>query len=97
LAAHILGYVGQISESELEQWKSKGYIGGEMIGQTGLEAYYEETLRGKSGVREVEINSYGQPLGETTTVEPKSGNSLVLTLDANLQRVAERALDWDMW
>ncbi len=97
LAAHILGYVGQITDDELNSLQDKGYIGGEMIGKTGLEVFYEDVLRGKPGQREVEINNYFKPLGEVQTVAPQPGNSLVLTLDANLQRVAERALEWDMW
>lgn len=97
LGAHMLGYVGQINESELKQWKEKGYIGGEMIGQTGLEAFYEDVLRGKPGVHQIEISSDFKPLTEVESVPPTPGNSLVMTIDANLQRVAERALDWDMW
>lgn len=97
LAAHVLGYVGQISDSELKTWEAKGYIGGEMIGQTGLEAFYEEALRGQPGMRQIEINNYFQPLTEVQSVPPRPGNSLVLTLDANLQRAAEKALDWGMW
>lgn len=97
MAAHILGYVGQINDRELEELESKGYLSGEMIGQTGLEAFYEETLRGKPGYREVEVDMTFKPLGEVKTVAPSPGQSLVLTLDANLQRVAERALEWAMW
>ena len=97
LAAHMLGYVNQISEEELKSRKAKGYLSGELIGSTGLEAYYEEILRGRPGVRQIEINNNFQPLGEVQTVPPQPGNSVVLTVDANLQRVAERALDWDMW
>lgn len=94
-AAHVLGYVGEINREELEQ--NPDYIPGDLIGQTGLEAFYERELRGKHGVRQVEIDMDNRPLGEVRSAEPQSGNSLVLTIDADLQRVAERALDWTMW
>lgn len=97
MAAHILGYVNEVSQDEMPDLKSKGYISGDLIGRTGLEAFYESVLRGKPGIRQVEINNYFQPLGEVLSSEPQSGNSIVLTIDANLQRVAERTLDWDMW
>lgn len=97
MAAHILGYVGRISDAELSQKKELGYIGGELVGQTGLEAYYESVLRGYPGVRQVEVNNYFKPLGEIESRAPKPGDNLVLTIDAKLQRVAEQALEWDMW
>jgi penicillin-binding protein 2 len=97
LAAHILGYVGRISDQELSQKKDLGYIGGELVGQTGLEAYYESVLRGYPGVQKVEINYSFKPLGEVESRPPKPGYNLVLTIDAKLQRVAEQALEWDMW
>lgn len=97
LAAHILGYVGEITEEELTTWKSKGYLAGELIGQTGLEAYYEEYLRGTPGMRRFEVNNAFEPLEEEVAIEPQAGQSLVLTIDAKLQAVAERALEWDMW
>jgi len=97
LAAHMLGYVGEISDSELEEWKGKGYLAGELIGQTGLEAYYEEYLRGEPGVRQIEINNSFEPLSEVVTRQPEPGDSLVLTIDSKLQATAERALAWDMW
>lgn len=97
LASHVLGYVGQISQEELERKRTNGYLGGEKVGKTGLEAYYESELRGRHGLRRVEVNSYFEPLGVVQSTPPRPGNSLVLTLDADLQRVAERALDWNMW
>ncbi|MFZ5824258.1 MAG: penicillin-binding protein 2 [Bacillota bacterium] len=97
LAAHMLGYVGEISDQELESWRQKGYMAGELIGQTGLEAYYEERLRGTPGIRQIEVNSGFEPLGEEMVREPRPGHNLVLTIDSKLQAVAEQALEWDMW
>lgn len=96
-AAHMLGYVGEITEDELQKQKANGYVAGELVGQTGLEAYYQEYLRGKPGIRQIEINNAFEPLDERLAKEPQPGNNLVLTIDAKLQAVAERALDWDMW
>jgi penicillin-binding protein 2 len=97
LAAHLLGYVNEISADELQKLKPNGYVGGELIGRTGLESFYENQLRGKPGVKQVVINNSSQPLGESQPVNPEPGNSLVLTIDLNLQKVAQRALEWDMW
>ncbi|HWI52290.1 MAG TPA: penicillin-binding transpeptidase domain-containing protein, partial [Symbiobacteriaceae bacterium] len=97
MAAHMLGYVNQVSQDQIDQSHSNKYILGELVGATGLEAYYDDYLRGKPGVRQVEINNYFQPLGEVQSTDPRPGNSIVLTVDAGLQQVAERALDWDMW
>jgi penicillin-binding protein 2 len=96
LAAQALGYVGSLSEQELEDLKANGYRNGDQIGKTGLEAFYENELRGKNGVRQIEVNSYAQPLAEIGRTEPESGHNLVLTLDAKIQKSAERALDWQM-
>lgn len=95
--AHLLGYVGEISEDELKQFKEQGYVGGEQIGQIGLEAFYEKELHGTPGKREVVINSYYQPVGVASVIEPKPGRNLTLTIDMDLQQQAERALEWAMY
>ncbi|HWI65315.1 MAG TPA: penicillin-binding protein 2 [Symbiobacteriaceae bacterium] len=97
MAAHTLGYVNQVSQEQIDTAHEHKYIPGELVGAKGLEAYYDDYLRGKPGIRQVEINNYFQPLGEVQATEPKPGNSIVLTIDAGLQQVAERALEWDMW
>lgn len=97
LAAQTIGYVGEISQEDLQQLESEGYIAGEVIGQTGLEAYYDTDLRGTPGKDEVLVDIYGEPVSPTRREEPEPGNSLVLTIDSRLQRVAERALDWQMY
>lgn len=95
--AHLLGYVGEINEEELKRLKEQGYVGGEQIGQIGLEAFYEKELHGTPGRREVMINSYYQPVGVASEVQPKPGRNLTLTIDMDLQQQAERALDWAMY
>lgn len=99
LAAHVLGYVGEISESDLQARRAAGYRRGDVIGQYGLERYYESQLRGSDGVRWVEVDVMFRPLGEVAERRrsPVAGNSLVLTLDAELQRRTEELLDYTMW
>lgn len=101
LASHVLGYIGEVSQSELdsqntEEAAAEGqtvYKLGDYVGKVGLEKYYDQTLRGTDGYRQVEVNAGGRPVSEVKTIEPEAGNSLVLTIDANLQRALEDALD----
>jgi len=97
LAAQTIGYVGEISDTELELYRSKGYRPGELVGQTGLEAYYESYLRGTPGAYQVPVDTNSRPIGPAQYQEPVPGKNLILTLDAKLQKVAERALDWQMY
>ena len=93
VASHILGYVGPISSTELETRKELGYSQNDIIGKTGIEATFEEFLRGTNGRKRIEMNSNGVIVGETETVESVMGNSVVLTLDMDLQAKAEEVLE----
>lgn len=97
LAAQVLGYVGEISDEELETYRKQGYVSGELVGQTGLEAYYEFLLHGKPGAYIIPVDNYAQPIGPAKVEEPTPGSNLVLTLDVKLQQTAQRALDWQMY
>lgn len=92
-AAHILGYVGTISSAEYENKKSMGYSQNDIIGKTGIEATFEEFLRGTNGTKRIEMNSNGLIVGETDTNESVMGNSVVLTIDMDLQSKAEEVLE----
>lgn len=92
-ASHILGYVGPISSSELETRKELGYSQNDIIGKTGIEATFEEFLRGTNGRKRIEMNSNGVIVGETETIESVMGNSVVLTLDMDLQAKSEEVLE----
>lgn len=94
LAAHVIGYVGQISESQLASARySKDYKGGDVIGKSGLEDYYEQYLRGQEGTRPVMVDHLGRWYADLPGgTSPTAGDNLKLSLDANLQRVAEQAL-----
>ena len=74
LAAHVLGYLGEISKEQLEALKDKGYKAGDIVGTSGVEAYYEDTLRGIDGKRIVEVDAY-QPRSEAVQKFPRRGPS----------------------
>ncbi len=99
LGVHALGYVGAISEADLEHIDRAAYSGTALIGKLGVESAYEKPLHGGNGYREVLVNALGrsvQGLGELApdlrTHAPAAGKDLVLSLDTKVQRVAEQAL-----
>ncbi len=94
LAAHVLGYVGEITGAQLENPRWAGYKMGDIVGQGGLESYYQDTLRGKDGGYQVEVDFRGRPTGHIGKgIEPRPGNDLVVTLDSTVQKAAEEALN----
>jgi len=92
LASHVLGYVGEISASELENLAEKGYNVGDIIGKTGLELYYEKYLRGKEGRELVEVNNVREKIRTLGVEEPIAGYDLILNIDSKLQEDVERIL-----
>ncbi len=98
LAAQTLGYIGEISQEELDQARDEGqlrrtgYRYGDIVGKTGLEKALEGRLRGKVGRQRVEINGQGELLEVLEERPPVAGEDLTLTLDMTLQRAAEKAL-----
>lgn len=97
LLAHILGYTGPISREELEARQAGGYLRDDVIGKSGVEASFEEELRGTYGARLVERDASGRLLEVIETIrEPEAGTNLMLTIDAEVQRRAETALIWGM-
>jgi penicillin-binding protein 2 len=97
LLSQILGYTGPVSAGQLDSLKAKGYLPDDILGKTGLEAYYEEQLRGTYGSETVERDASGRKLQVLDTIsEPKSGDSLRLTIDTKEQRYAQKALQWGM-
>jgi len=97
LLAHILGYTGPISRDELAARPSSGYLRDDVIGKTGIEASFEHELRGTYGARLVERNASGRLQEVIETIrEPEPGTNLMLTIDADMQRLAETALTWGM-
>ncbi|MDX6403675.1 MAG: penicillin-binding protein 2 [Blastocatellia bacterium] len=94
MLAHVLGYVGEISPEQLNkpELREKGYRPGDIIGQEGLEAVYDEYLRGRDGYRKVIVDSRGHIQNEVERVEPQSGQDIVTTIDLDLQHAAEDQL-----
>lgn len=91
LASHILGTVGKITEDELKS-RQNDYGFNDIIGKTGIEYVYEEYLKGKNGKRQIDMSVDGTATDEYISKEAISGSNVVLTIDANLQKVAEEAL-----
>ncbi|MES0872986.1 penicillin-binding protein 2 [Sinimarinibacterium thermocellulolyticum] len=91
-AAHIVGYVGGITEQELQQVDAAAYRGINQIGKIGVEKSREELLRGEPGAKIIEANAFGRPLRELDYRRGYPGRNLILSLDARVQLVAERAL-----
>jgi penicillin-binding protein 2 len=93
LAAHVLGYVGEISAEQLKALRSQGYRSGDSIGQNGMEAYYDRYLRGTPGLSQMRVDSLGrQRSGVVPKIPPHPGNAVRLTLDLKVQVAAEEAL-----
>jgi penicillin-binding protein 2 len=95
LASHVVGYTGQISAEELEEERYADYAQGDIIGWGGVERTYEQYLRGVRGERRVRVNNRGQILEDLTddgAPQAVPGNTVQLTLDADIQAITEDAL-----
>jgi len=95
MAAHIIGYLGEISKSELEISSDDFYRGGDLVGKMGLEKLREKELRGEKGSDSSEVNARGFEQQLLAHTEPIPGKEVRLTLDINLQQAAEEAMDKD--
>lgn len=91
-AAHILGYVGEISSAELKSVKYAGYKPGDLSGKSGVEKSFENYLRGERGGRQIEVNVTGQLVRVLKTVDAVPGNNVFLSFDLRLQEKAEDLL-----
>lgn len=95
LAAHALGYIGRINEQELQQIDPANYEGTDYIGKTGIEKFYEDLLHGEVGIEQVETNAQGRTLRVLDNTPPIPGLNLHLSLDVEMQRIAEKAFGED--
>lgn len=91
LASHVLGYIGRINEDEYKTRKDT-YAPDDYIGKTGIENIFEEYLKGEDGTRQIDMDVDGSQTGEYVTKEAVAGANIVLTIDSNLQKIAENAL-----
>jgi penicillin-binding protein 2 len=91
-AAQLFGTVGPINPAEVKSRRYRGLSQNAIIGQSGLEYYYDKYLRGTDGQEKVQVNALGQPQGDLPGVDPVAGHTLKLSLDLKLQQVGESAL-----
>jgi penicillin-binding protein 2 len=95
LAPQLLGYTGEISTPELRTLGKSGYVSGDVIGQSGIEATYNKYLFGVPGAARVRVDSLGRPRSaRTLTTQPQPGQTVRLTIDAGLQIAAQNALQY---
>jgi penicillin-binding protein 2 len=91
-AAHLIGYVGEVSEEDLNNPRYASYEPGDVVGKAGVEETYDQLLRGEDGSRDVVVDSHGREVGYLRTQHAIPGQDLKLTIDIDLQRTAELAL-----
>ncbi len=92
LLSHVVGYVGEISLEELRALQNKGYEGGDDIGKSGIEKFYESVLRGGVGGEEIEVDAVGRKVRSLSYRPGAPGKSLTLTIDLVIQRFVDTAL-----
>jgi len=93
LASHLIGYLGEVDENELKQAKDFPYRMGALIGKYGIEYRWETDLRGVDGGRQIEVDAMGREIKPLQSVASSPGNNLILTIDFELQKVAEEAFE----
>lgn len=93
LASHIIGYINSISQKQYEENKDKGYLMSDIYGQTGIEYVFESYLKGKNGIKQIDMSVDGSIVNEYVSEEAIQGSDVVLTIDANLQAITEQALE----
>lgn len=97
LVSQVIGYTGPVNATELPTLRSQGYLADDFLGKTGVEATYEQELRGTYGMERVEKDATGRKIQVLQTVRaPVAGQSLDLTIDVKEQQYAEQALKWGM-
>ncbi len=99
--AHVAGYIGEVSESQIQQEKEKDSLcaiaSGDIVGKAGIEKQYDQELRGTKGIKEIEVDSMGRELKEIATEqEPQQGDELELSIDSRLQKALVEAFDGEI-
>jgi len=93
--AHLLGYIGRINQTDAKRLEDNdlvsNYRGSDYIGKIGLEKSYEKDLHGTTGIEQVEVDAVGRAVRIVSTVSPVSGNTLILSVDAKLQEIADHS------
>ena len=91
--AHLIGYVGEVSDEDLNSAQYEAYQPGAVVGKSGVEQFYNEILIGKDGSRRALVNSHGKEVGKLSTDPAIAGHPLKLTIDLDIQMAAEQALE----
>jgi len=91
-AAHVIGYVGEVSEQQLTKEDFQGLYQGSIVGQYGVERKYDQLLRGRAGRKLIEVDALGHEKRTISVDKPQAGHDLYLTIDFDLQRLAEDLL-----
>jgi len=91
LAAHLLGYIGEVSDDEMDKKGNEEFNPGDYVGKNGIERSWENELHGNDGGRQLEVDARGRVLRTVSESYPTVGNSVVLTIDAAVQKQAEKA------
>jgi penicillin-binding protein 2 len=93
LAAHIFGYVREVTEDQLKEPRYQGLVPGDQVGQSGVENTYDNVLRGINGMTRAQVDASGRPTGGVLSrTQPRDGDSLLLTIDEGVQAAGEAAL-----
>lgn len=91
--SHVVGYVGDITQDELNRLYNKGYTKNSIIGKTGIESQYDEFLQGTPGRESKTVDVRGKIISDAPIIQPpKMGNNLILTIDSTIQKLAEQTL-----
>lgn len=93
MAPHALGYLGEITDTQMKSGKFPNYKMGDYLGRCGVELAWESFLRGNRGFRRIEVDAYGRELGQLDQIFPTPGANVFLTLDQRLQQEAEACLE----
>jgi penicillin-binding protein 2 len=97
LLAHLVGYTGPISQAEFDDRSAAGYLRDDVVGRDGVEASYENALRGTYGSELLERDAAGRPVKVLERIaDPVPGKNLMLTIDARTQRIATETLKWGL-
>jgi penicillin-binding protein 2 len=93
LAAHIYGYVREVTKDQLKEARYQGLQPGDQVGQSGVENTYDNVLRGTNGLTKVQVDAAGNPTGRTLSdTPPQPGDNLVLSIDRKVQEAGEAAI-----
>lgn len=94
IAAHVLGYVGEVEAEDLKNEGEGGYRRGSIVGKDGVEKFFDQMIRGEDGGKKVEVDVYGSPVRLLESFDPIPGANVVLTIDSDLQKAVEGALGY---